>query len=149
MIQVHLAFGLVTAAVVVAAAVWGCVVVLRRRPSESFLVLARVAQGITALQIALGLFVLSGAGEQLPSGGHLLAALGVLAALGGSEALSRVAARRAVLSGGDGPQVRLEPAVSAATAIGIRVTLAESAVLAGGFIAMSLFASLAVITGWH
>lgn len=149
MIEVHLAVGLATAALVAVAAVWGCMVVLRRRPSERFLVLARVAQGVTVAQVALGLFVLSGAGENLPSGGHLLAALGVLAALGAAEALSRVAARRAALSGGDEPQAGSEPAASAEMVIDTRVALAESAMLAGGFVAMSFLASLAIITGWQ
>lgn len=135
MIQIHLITGLVTVVAVAAAAAWGCAVMLRRRPSEGFFALARVAQAVTAVQVMLGLFVLSGASDHLPSGAHVLAALGVAGSLLGAEALSRLAARRAVAS----------PAINSSAP----VALAETAVLTGGFVVVSTFAVLAILTGWH
>ena len=149
MTDLHLALGLLALAASVAAAAWGATVVARRRPSRAFLPIARGAQGIVLAQLLLGILLLTGAGadEALPSGAHILAAGGVLAALATAEALGRIPARRRstrgdrVLAG-----VALDDAALAESPV---AGVGQTAVLTVGFVAVSGAAALAVATGWH
>jgi hypothetical protein len=140
MTDLHLAVGLLAVAANVAAAAWGVVVVARRRPSFAFLRMARTAQAVTAAQLALGLLVLTGANadDNVPSGGHMLAAGGVIVALAAAEALGRIPGRRATANVGVG-----HPALAHDAPPG----LGQTAVLTAGFVAVTGAAVLAVTTG--
>lgn len=148
MTHLHLAVGLLAVAANAVAAAWGTVVALRRRPSSAFLPIARTAQVITIAQVVLGVLVLTGAGDDLPSGAHILAAGGVIAALAAAEALSRIPARRRFDRGPGGPAVALG-GEGAALAPGAPAGVAQTAILAAGFAVVTSAAVLAVVTGWH
>jgi hypothetical protein len=149
MTHLHLALGLLAVAANAVAAAWGTLVVLRRRRSPAFLPIARAAQGITLARVLLGVLVLSGAGEDPPDGSHLLPAAGVIAALGAADALGRLPARRQSSrdhAGGAAVAVRGEgPALASDASPGV----AQTAILAAGFVVVSGAAVLALMTGWR
>ena len=147
MMSLHLVLGLVTVGVNGIAAVWGIAAIARRRPSARFVSLARLAQAITVTQVVLGILVLTGAEDRLPSGGHLLSAVAAMVALIAAEVISRAAGRRA--SERDGGH---EAAMAADSSASVQVRtpgVSEMLALTSGLLLVSAFAALAVTTGWH
>ena len=148
MTDLHLAVGLLAVAANAAAAAWGIVVLVRRRPSRAFLPVARSAQGITLAQLLLGILVLTGAeaDETVPSGAHIVAAGGVIVALAAAEALGRILARRTSRTRVDAPSVVPE---NEGSALAVPAGIGQTAVLTAGFAVVSAAAVLAVTTGWN
>lgn len=146
MMSLHLVVGLVTVGVNGIAAMWGIAAIARRRPSPGFVSLARLAQAITVTQVVLGIFVLTGAEDRLPSGGHLLSAVAAIVALIAAEVISRGAERRALERDGG-----YEAAMAADSSVSVKVrtpSISEMLVLTSGLLLVSVFAVLAVTTGW-
>lgn len=147
MMTLHLVLGLATVGVNGIAAMWGVAAIVRRRPSAAFLSLARLAQAITVTQVVLGILVLTGAEDRLPSGAHLLAAAAAMVALISAEVISRAAERRSMERDG-GHEAAMAADSSAATEIRTP-SLTETLVLTSGLLLVSGFAVLAVTTGWR
>ena len=121
--------------------------IARRRPSAAFVSLARLAQAITVTQVVLGILVLTGAEDQLPSGAHLIAAAAAIVALIATEVTSGVAERRSrEREGGHEPAM----AVDSNCPTEIRTPgVTETLMLTSGLLLVSAFAVLAVTTGWR
>lgn len=139
--SLHLVVGLATVGVNAIAAMWGIAAIARRRPSAAFLSLARLAQAITVTQVVLGVLVLTGAEDRLPSGAHLLSAAAAIVALVAAEVISRVAERRGH-----------EAAMAAESSVPPEIrtpSVPETLVLTGGLLLVTGFAVLAVTTGWQ
>lgn len=145
--DLHLVVGLFTVGVNAIAALLGIAVIVRRQPSSAFLSLARFAQAVTVTQVVLGVLVLTGAEDRLPSGGHLTAAAAAIVALIVAESVGRFVARR--FRDRDGaPEAVMALDSSAATAVRLP-SVTEVAVLTGGLLFVASFAVLAVSTGWQ
>lgn len=147
MMSLHLVVGLVTVGVSGIAAVWGIAAIARRRPSARFVSLARLAQAVTVTQVVLGILVLTGAEDRLPSGGHLLSAVAAIVALVAAEVISRRAERRALERDGG---YEFAMAADSTASVPLRTpSINEMLVLTSGLLLVSAFAVLAVTTGWH